>query len=330
MIRDGKVRQRSSGAGPECLQKGMRMSATEPSPLVASVAAEITRYIIATGQPRGARLVERKLGEHLKVSRSPVREALRILESEGVVHKSDRGGYVVAEPPEQSSMKLAGSTDERYHQIAADRLEGTLPDRVTENYLMRRYGFTRTELNETLRRMSNEGWIDRMPGYGWEFLPMLDSLTMYRDSYRFRLVIEPAAIVEPTFVLNVESLQKCRADQQRLIDGAIWEVSNAELFDSNSALHEAVMECSNNTFFCEGLSRVDRLRRLIEYQKSLPRDRALERCREHVQLIDLLLAGHNEAASAFMREHLRSVSVEKTEQVPEGRAEGTAAALTGG
>ena len=198
-----------------------------------------------------------------------------------------------------------------YHRIAADRLEGLLPDRVTENFLLRRYGMTRTELSEILRRISNEGWIDRTPGYGWEFLPVLDSLTLYRDSYRFRLAIEPAAILEPTFTLNVEGLRKCREDQQRLIDGAIWEVSNAVLFDSNSALHEAVMDCSNNSFFSDGLRKVDRLRRLIEYKKSLPRDRALERCREHVQLIDLLLAGHNEAAAAFMREHLTTVSAEK-------------------
>lgn len=306
------------------------MSVTGPSPLVASVTSEIVRFIVESGQPEGTRLVERKLGEHLKVSRSPVREALRILESEGVVRKTDRGGYVLARLPEQSPVQAGQSPDERYHRIAADRLEGRLPERVTENYLMRRYGFTRTELNRTLRRMSNEGWIDRTPGYGWEFLPMLDSLTMYRDSYRFRLVIEPAAILEPTFELNVEALQKCREDQQRLIDGAIWEVSNAALFDSNSALHEAIMGCSNNTFLCEGLSRVDRLRRLIEYKKSLPRDRALERCREHIQLIDLLLAGHNEAASAFMREHLRSVSAEKTDQVPDSPADEMGPVLTGG
>ncbi|WP_077488105.1 GntR family transcriptional regulator [Sinomonas mesophila] len=315
------------------------MPLAEPSPLVASVASEIVRYVVATGQPEGARLVERTLGEHFKVSRSPVREALRILEAEGVVRKADRGGYVVARLPEAPPVQREPSTDERYYQVAADRLEGRLPDRVTENYLLRRYGFTRTELGETLRRMSAEGWIDRTPGYGWEFLPILDSLAKYRDSYRFRLVIEPAAILEPTFVLNVEALQRCREDQQRLIDGDIWDVSNAALFDSNTALHEAIMECSNNAFLSEGLRRVDRLRRLIEYKKSLPRERALVRCREHVQLIDLLLAGHNEAAAAFMREHLRSVTVEKTretepagetEPAPEHGAEGPGAAISAG
>ena len=287
------------------------MSVTESSPLAISVAAEIIKYIDSTHQPKGARLVERKLAEHLRVSRSPVREALRVLEAKGAVKRSDRG-FVVGDLPSQPDIPASEKEDEHYHRIATDRLEGRLPERVTENYLLRRYGLTRTELSEILRRISNEGWIDRTPGYGWEFLPMLDSADVYRDSYRFRLAIEPAAILEPTFELNVEALEKCRADQQRLIEGAIWDISNAALFDSNSALHEAVMQCSNNTFFCEGLSRVDRLRRLIEYKEALPRDRALERCREHVQLVDLLLTGRNEEASAFMRQHLRSVSAEKT------------------
>ncbi|NUL44542.1 GntR family transcriptional regulator [Cellulosimicrobium funkei] len=292
------------------------MTAPRPSPLVTSVALGIIKYIEEAGQPQGSRLVERKLGEHLKVSRSPIRHALQILEDQGVVRRADQGGYEVDRVPDHVPAPAPATGEERYHHVATDRLEGRLPDRVTENFLMREYGFTRTELAETLRRMSKEGWIDRAPGYGWEFLPMLDSLMMYRDSYRFRLVIEPAAILEPSFVLDVGTLTRCREDQQRLIDGDIWKVSNAVLFDSNSALHEAVMACSHNTFFSESLQRVDRLRRLIEYQKTLPRERAVQRCREHVQLIDLLLAGHNEAASAFMREHLRSVSMEKTETAP--------------
>ncbi len=45
-------------------------------------------------------------------------------------------------------------------------------------------------------RIANEGWIERLPGHGWSFLPMLKSMQSYQDSYRFRLAIEPAAIPE--------------------------------------------------------------------------------------------------------------------------------------
>ncbi|GHB39050.1 hypothetical protein GCM10010377_32290 [Streptomyces viridiviolaceus] len=57
---------------------------------------------------------------------------------------------------------------------------------------------------------------------------------------------------------------------------------------------------------------MDRLRRLIEYRRSLQRDRAGLRCAEHVRLADLLLAGERAGGSAFLRRHLSSVGREKT------------------
>ena len=50
---------------------------------------------------------------------------------------------------------------------------------------MRRYGLSRTQLTGMLHRIAGEGWIERLPGHGWEFLPMLTSLQSYQDSYRF-------------------------------------------------------------------------------------------------------------------------------------------------
>ena len=76
-----------------------------------------------------------------------------------------------------------------YPRIAADRPDGHLPDRVTENALARRYDLAPGQLARLLRRIAVEGWIERLPGYGWEFQPMLTSMDRYEDSYRFRLTI---------------------------------------------------------------------------------------------------------------------------------------------
>ncbi|MEU9553848.1 FCD domain-containing protein [Streptomyces fumanus] len=141
---------------------------------------------------------------------------------------------------------------------------------------------------------------------------MLTSMDAYQDSYRYRLTIEPAAILEPGFVLDRDALETVRAQQQRLVDGRIHTIGNAQLYDLNSRFHEAVMACSNNTFFIDSLRRVDRLRRLIEYRRSLQRDRAALRCAEHMRIADLLLAGKRAEASAYLRKHLSSVSQEKT------------------
>ncbi|RAI44334.1 GntR family transcriptional regulator [Rhodoplanes roseus] len=293
----------------------------ETTPLPQKLAVQIGDLIRAGGAAAGTRLPERKLAEQLRVSRSPVRRALRILAGQGVVGATAGGGFVVLAPEAIPGVAgpPAAEDDAPYLRIAADRLDGLLPDRVTETALMRRYDLTRPRLGAILRRIAAEGWIERLPGHGWAFLPVLTSLQAYADSYRFRLVIEPAAILEPGFVLDRAAVAACRAEQQALVDGEIRRVSTAALFDLNSRFHEVVIACSGNTFFVDGLRRIDRLRRLIEYRQSLDRDRAVVRCREHVRLADLLLAGRRDEASAFMREHLASVGVEKILEKPESR-----------
>jgi DNA-binding GntR family transcriptional regulator len=138
-------------------------------------------------------------------------------------------------------------------------------------------------------------------------------MAAYKDSFRFRMVIEPAAILEESFVLNRALIQDCRDKQMTLINGEIWSISSRELFNINSAFHEAVIECSRNSFFIDSLRRINRFRRLIEYRRAVDRNRALELCREHVQLADLLLAGDREAASFYMSRHLSDIRQAKTD-----------------
>ena len=282
-----------------------------PTPLTRRLAARIVDYIREERVPAGSRLVERTLAEHLNVSRSPVRTALRLLADDGIVGVAEKGGYTVLRT-DLGDVEAGEDVDEAlYLRIAADRLDGVLPDRITENRLSRDYDLTPAQLARILRRINAEGWIERLPGYGWQFQTTLTSLQSYQDSYRFRLVIEPAAILEPTFVLDRPAIEKVRAQQQELVDGAIRTVSGAELFDLNSGFHEAVIECSRNTFFIDSLRRIDRLRRLIEYRRALPRDRGVIRCQEHVDLADLLLADRRAEASEYLRRHLSTVGVEK-------------------
>ncbi|MFS2042332.1 MULTISPECIES: GntR family transcriptional regulator [Rhizobium/Agrobacterium group] len=290
------------------------------TPLISQLAAKIVEYVRTQDDPHGMRLIERKLAEHLKVSRSPVRSALKVLEDQGFVQTAPTGGFLVSW--KGGEIRLPQLDDpvqedgEVYSKIAVDRLEGRLPDRVTEKELCRLYDLTKGQLAKILRKIHSEGWIERLPGHGWEFLPMLTSMQAYKDSYRFRLTIEPAAILEPTFKLNRAALEACRAQQQQLIDGDIWNVSNPDLFDLNSQLHEAIIECSGNLFFIESLRRIDRIRRLIEYKRSLDRKYAIVRSQEHVQLVDLLLEDKRQLAAAYMSQHLSSVSMMKVATRP--------------
>lgn len=275
---------------------------------------EILRHLRDDAPSIGTPLTERGLAEKLGVSRSPVRRALQELRESGFVSRTETGRYQVARSGEAvGEIDEAGSPGEEiYLRVAADRLDGVLPDRVTENALSRRYGLTRARVAQLLLRLSREGWIEPLPGYGWRLLPVLTSLRSYTDSYRFRLTIEPAAILEPTFVLDRAAIERRRAQQRELVEGGVHSVRGAELFDLNSGLHETIIQCSNNDFFVEALTRINKVRRLIEYRQALVPERARIRCVEHVRLADLLLDGRNREASEFLRAHLSTVLQEKT------------------
>lgn len=288
----------------------------QTTPLINTLADQIVSHIQTDNLAVGDRLIERKLAEQFRVSRSPIRNAMKLLQDIGVLRQSDTGGYEIADVQAAEKLSLENVSSEEdekiYLTIADDRLHGRLPERTTFSDLQRRYDLTRGQLSKILLRMTNEGWVERLPGNGWAFLPVLTSLQAYEDSYRFRLLIEPAALLEPNFKLNRPVLERCRREQEWLINGGIWDVQDAKLFELNSGMHEAIIECCNNSFFIDALKRLDRVRRLIDYRQMLARDSARSRCIEHVDLLDLVLDGRNQEASEFMVRHLTDLSRLKT------------------
>lgn len=280
------------------------------------LADKIEQLIAHQPLPLGSPMVERALAERFQVSRSPIRDALRRLAERGTLRARAEGGYVVQAVPTLAALPDAPDTDtpeeQVYLQVAEDRLAGTLPEKVSENDLMRRYTLTKAQLGSILRRIAAEGWIERLPGHGWQFLPILNSGETYDQAYRFRILIESAGLHEPSFKVDEAGLRQCLAEQQALIDGAVEWASPAQLFDANTRLHETIAACSGNVFILESLKRINRLRRLMEYRKAVDRVSAARRCKEHQTLIELLLSGQREAAADFIRLHLRDAAREKS------------------
>jgi DNA-binding GntR family transcriptional regulator len=72
-----------------------RIAEGEPSNLSSSIVATLKEQIIHWHYPPEHRLTEVELCKTFKVSRSPVREALRVLATDGFVKKLPNRGYVV-------------------------------------------------------------------------------------------------------------------------------------------------------------------------------------------------------------------------------------------
>src|ERR1700730_4523909 len=81
-------------------------TSSEPKQLTLEAAAQIRGLIIARLLLPGEKIRQVDLAERLGVSRSPLREALRTLESEGVVTYETNRGYVIARLGEEDLVQI--------------------------------------------------------------------------------------------------------------------------------------------------------------------------------------------------------------------------------
>ncbi|MDE3820829.1 GntR family transcriptional regulator [Sinorhizobium meliloti] len=289
--------------------------------LTPQISGSIMEFVKANNMREGDHLPLQMLADTFRVSRAPIMSALRFLETQGVVRSEPNRGYFLTvgarSMPSSQPQRMDGSQDDEavYFRIAEDRLSGKLGERVSENELMRLYGLPRTRLLRILRRISEEGWIERLPGNGWEFSQALTSKKSYEDGYAFRAVIEQQAMLLPTFEVDMEGLQRARKVQTQLLEGGYETWSRAEIFKANNEFHEMLVACSRNEFFLDSIRRINRLRRLIEYHITIDRSRLPRQTSEHLHILDLIETGRRNEAAAYLYTHIMGAGSIKTPQV---------------
>jgi DNA-binding GntR family transcriptional regulator len=278
------------------------------------IATQIIELIGREGLPEGSHLPAQWLADRLRVSRSPVNEALGLLHEKGLLRREPNRGYFLAQPVRQSPVDVAGALGleasaelaTTYFRVAEDRLRGKLPDAFSELQLRKLYTLTPAQAQSLLARMAQEGWVQKKPGYGWEFSPMLTTPQSLLQSYRLRLALEPAALLEPGYKLDPQKLARCKAAELHLLNGGIETDSADQLHERGVFFHETLVEGSGNPFFIDTIRRVNRVRRLLSYRAMQDRKRYKQHCKQHLEVLELLEHERNEEASAALREHLQS------------------------
>jgi DNA-binding GntR family transcriptional regulator len=284
------------------------------SKLQSRLAGRILVYAKEQGFVAGAWLSENALAQAFGVSRTPVRGALAVLSKRGLVDAVPRRGYMLTRAVREQDLEPYADTEDDddvlVGRMASDRFTQGLPDQVSEADLMRRYGVARGPLARVLNRMAQDSVIERCDGHGWRFLPSIDSDRLHDESYRFRLSIEPAAVLEPTFRLDTARAQRLRDEHVAIIEGRWRQTTNVKFFELNAHFHEFVAGCSGNRFFHQSVIHQNRLLRFFSYTWTFGSGGELmrESSNEHLAVLDRLLAGDRQQAAALLRSHLLVVS----------------------
>lgn len=276
---------------------------------------EIINYVRRERIPPGTHLPEWTLAKLIGTSRSPVKVALECLVNAGVMRYDRNRGYHlegdVHNLPHGLKVHLDEVDDPLYLRLAEARFDGLIPNSVTEADLTRILEVSRNDIGKVLNRAQSEGWAEKEVGYGWRFLPMIDSLEAYDDMYALRLAIEPAGILSPKFNPNMDELEALRLEQQAILEGAYETMTAIERFESNAKFHETIAQWSGNRFSLQTLRRLDQMRRLAEYRQtsqSIPRKAIAE---EHLGILAAIAQGDNLMAAGLMRQHIESARRKK-------------------
>ena len=281
---------------------------TAPRARTTALARRILQMARRDGLAAGAHLPEVKLAERLGVSRSPVRTALAVLKERGLVKLAPNQGYFLALDMDSAAFAAAEvpeSVEEViYRDLVRARFANLIPQQIAVTEVMRRYDCDRATANRVLSQMSEEGVVERSPGRGFVFGPVLNDAAAYNESYRFRLLVEPAAVLEPEFRPDPKRIRNLRGRHRELLGDGIESLPMSELFEVDADFHEAIGDFCGNRFLAHAIRLQTRLRRLSEYENYSDRARLRDSCREHLAILDALEAADFTQAAELLRRHI--------------------------
>lgn len=261
------------------------------------------------GMQPGDRLPEQHLADLCDVSRTPVRAALRLLCEQGAVERTASEGFrLVVDPasrPDAAPALPSSEADVLAEAILRDRSARRLDETVTAGALMKRYGAERRAVLNALTILSEDQLVERAPGQCWKFRPAPDGPDGLADSYEFRLLMEPAAVLAPGFRLDAGLAAALRSGMEALaaMSDDAFDLRAFQRLDGE--FHTMIARGTPNRFLADALAAHLRLRRLPGAIAGVNIYRLRQATGEHLGILDQLERRQNEVAADLLRAHLR-------------------------
>lgn len=287
----------------------MQTAAKRPRSNHLELAQRILETVRRGGFRAGDRLAEQQIATMCNVSRTPVRAALRLLVEQGAVRWERAAGYTLAIDPlgaMGAAAELPSADEDRLADaILRDRAAKRLDDTVTASGLSRRYSTDRRTVLKALRILESSNWIDKAPGQSWLFHSTHEGPEAIAESYDYRLLLEPAALLSPGFRLDEAQATALRLAMEALLAAPESSFDVREFQRLDLEFHGMIAHAASNRFVGQALADHLRLRRLPGMLHGVNVFRLKQSTREHLAILDQLEGRQFEAAADLMRLHLR-------------------------
>lgn len=249
----------------------------------------------------GDSLNESSLAQHFEVSRTPMRAVLKHMSALGLTKAIPYKGFVLQTHAQEIDIDVPEGDEQcrqeqLYLHILIDLFFGQIDTTFSENELQQRYNASRGEIHNVLRLLENDGIFRRGPGYKWHVDGVLNTLERHAESYRCRLIFEPAGLLEPTWKLDTEQFVLCQNQHIQAIDTPDT-VSASKLFTLSATFHELLASCSGNRFLLSTMQQHNRLRKATDLISMHIQSSVVKSCQRRLEIIELLLRGENQTAA---------------------------------
>ncbi|PHX06257.1 GntR family transcriptional regulator [Vibrio splendidus] len=269
----------------------------------------ITR-LKADNAKAGSSLNESSLAQQFEVSRSPIRAVLKHLSAQGITKVVPYKGSVLQ--TDAADIEISGQDNDQqprqeqlYLRVLMDLFFSELGQSFSEKDLQQRYDANRGEMQSVLRLLENDGIFRRSPGYKWQLDGVLNTLERHTESYRCRLIFEPAGLLEPTWILDGSDLEGCQERHVQAITNP-ESVNASQLFSLSAEFHEQLAACSGNRFLLSTMQQHNRLRKATDLVSMHIQSSVIKSCQRRLEIIELVLEGNNHVASAKLAQLLEN------------------------
>jgi len=289
---------------------------------------ELARKIIEHAQEQGLAagdgLSEQQLARTFGVSRTLIRAALALLlEQKLVQHEAGKGYHLSADPSSQVLGPALPQAEEEAlaASVLRDRMAGRLGNSLGASELMRRYDISRAAAQKVLAQLSESQVLERGAGQSWSFRPLLNNLAALEDSLRYRLILEPEALLSPGFEPDLARLALLRGAMEELLAMPVERFDVVQFRELDIGFHELIAQGCGNRFIADALLQ-QKLRRLPNLLPMVSVHRLQEALREHLRIIEQIERGQLEVAADLMRLHLRLSAAQRPQTANRGIPQG--------
>lgn len=289
------------------------------------LARRILEHTHETGLVAGDPVAEQALARTFQVSRTLIRGALKVLLEENLLSHEAGKGYRLLAAPDGQAFNTAlpqAEEEELATSVLRDRMAGRLGDSISISELMRRYDIGRPAAQKALLQLSESQAIERGPGQSWLFRPSLNSLAALEESLKFRLILEPEALLSPHFNADPQRLALLRSAMQTLLSRPVEDFDIQQFRELDISFHELIGQSCGNRFIGDALLQHQSLRRLPNLLPTVSVHRLQEALREHLQIIAHIERGQLEIAADLMRLHLRLSAAQRPQTANRGIPQG--------